>query len=170
VWIRPHLLASESSDVTRRDLHLNPAAVEAAHAGMINVVNSPGGTGTVLHFDDLLVAGKTGTAQAAQFNILEVDEAGKPVRDQNGKVKRTFFKPSTPEAPNADMPWYRGAGNSGTELGHAWFIGFAPAHDPKVAFAVMVEYGGSGGKDAGPIARAILEACLEHRYLERSAK
>jgi len=30
----------------------------------------------------------------------------------------------------------------------------------------MVEYGGSGGKDAGPVASAILEGCLEHEYLK----
>ena len=49
-------------------------------------------------------------------------------------------------------------------------IGFAPARDPKIAFAVLVEYGGSGGKDAGPVAQAILEACIEHGYLSTSAK
>ena len=44
------------------------------------------------------------------------------------------------------------------------------ARDPKIAFAVLVEYGGSGGKDAGPVAQAILEACIEHGYLSTSAK
>ncbi len=40
---------------------------------------------------------------------------------------------------------------------HAWFIGMAPAEDPEIVVAVIVEHGGSGGKTAAPIARAIIE-------------
>ena len=169
IFIRPHLLANESTDVERRDLHLNQAAVDEAFKGMINVVNGPAGTGKILHRDDVLVAGKTGTAQAARFNLLRLDENGKVVRDENGRPIRDFPPISTPEHPNTEMPWYRGAGNSGDELGHAWFIGFAPAQNPKIAFAVLVEYGGSGGTDAGPVAIAILDACMELNYLPRPA-
>ena len=38
---------------------------------------------------------------------------------------------------------------------HAWFVGFAPAKNPKIALAVVVENAGAGGKNAGPIAREI---------------
>jgi hypothetical protein len=31
-----------------------------------------------------------------------------------------------------------------------------------------VEYGGSGGGSAGPMARQVLEACIEHGYLSRT--
>lgn len=41
---------------------------------------------------------------------------------------------------------------------HAWFIGFAPAESPKIAISVLVEEGGSGGKAAAPIARAVFDA------------
>ncbi len=45
------------------------------------------------------------------------------------------------------------------EKEHAWFMGFAPADDPQVAFAVIVEHaGGHGGSIAAPIARQALEA------------
>jgi peptidoglycan glycosyltransferase len=49
---------------------------------------------------------------------------------------------------------------------HAWFTAFAPANDPEVAVAVVVEYGGQLGDDAtgsrvaAPIAKAIMEAVL----------
>lgn len=43
---------------------------------------------------------------------------------------------------------------------HALFIAFAPADDPKIAVAVVVENGGSGGAVAGPIARKIMDAHL----------
>ena len=57
------------------------------------------------------------------------------------------------------------AGKTGTaQLGegmpHAWFTGFAPYDGgaPRLAFAVLVEHGGYGGRTAAPIARAVMEA------------
>ena len=40
---------------------------------------------------------------------------------------------------------------------HALFIAFAPADDPEIAVAVIVENGGHGGSAAGPIARAVMD-------------
>ncbi len=43
---------------------------------------------------------------------------------------------------------------------HAWFIAYAPAEDPKIAVAVIVENGGHGGSAAGPIARKVMDYYL----------
>ncbi|GIG30382.1 peptidoglycan D,D-transpeptidase FtsI family protein [Cellulomonas marina] len=49
---------------------------------------------------------------------------------------------------------------------HAWFTGFAPTDDPRVAVAVFVQNGGdlgseaTGGRVAAPIARAVMQAVL----------
>ena len=43
---------------------------------------------------------------------------------------------------------------------HALFIAFAPADDPKIAVAVMVENGGHGGSTAAPIARKVFDYWL----------
>ena len=40
---------------------------------------------------------------------------------------------------------------------HALFIAFAPAEDPRIAIAIIVENGGSGGGVAAPIARKIID-------------
>jgi penicillin-binding protein 2 len=40
---------------------------------------------------------------------------------------------------------------------HAWFAAFAPYEAPKVTVVVFLEHGGSGGKNAAPIVRTILE-------------
>ncbi|MEO8777958.1 MAG: penicillin-binding protein 2 [Rhodanobacter sp.] len=42
----------------------------------------------------------------------------------------------------------------------AWFEMFAPAEDPRIAVAVLLESGAWGAADAGPIARKILDAWL----------
>ncbi len=43
---------------------------------------------------------------------------------------------------------------------HALFIAYAPANDPKIAMAILVENGGHGGSIAGPIARAVMDYYL----------
>jgi peptidoglycan glycosyltransferase len=72
---------------------------------------------------------------------------------------------------SAQIPGVQVAGKTGTaQTGiqgtnpHTWFICFAPADNPKIAVAVLVEHGGTfgseatGGAVAAPIARQILEA------------
>jgi penicillin-binding protein 2 len=43
---------------------------------------------------------------------------------------------------------------------HSWFIAYAPADDPKIAVAVLVENGGFGASAAAPIARKVIDAYL----------
>jgi penicillin-binding protein 2 len=43
---------------------------------------------------------------------------------------------------------------------HALFISFAPANDPTIAVAVIVEHGGHGGSVAAPIAGAVIDRYL----------
>lgn len=65
--------------------------------------------------------------------------------------------------PGAKVPGIPTAGKSGTaELGgsgepHSWFIGFAPANDPQIAIAVLVERGGRGGARAAPLAGSLMK-------------
>jgi peptidoglycan glycosyltransferase len=66
-----------------------------------------------------------------------------------------------------NMPGVRVASKTGTaETGvagetHGWFVAFAPADNPQIAIAVIVEKGGTGGGSAGPIVRALLEEALK---------
>ncbi|MBM7817833.1 peptidoglycan glycosyltransferase [Cellulosimicrobium cellulans] len=108
------------------------------------------------------------------------------VRQSEPRRLRTSVSPSTAEqltqmmlgvvqngsGKAAQIPGVQVAGKTGTaETGgeaapHAWFTSFAPADDPQVAVAVIVENGGSmgseatGGAIAAPIARAVMEAVL----------
>ena len=43
---------------------------------------------------------------------------------------------------------------------HSWFIAFAPAEDPRIAVAVIVENGGFGSSAASPIVRKIMDTYL----------
>lgn len=74
------------------------------------------------------VYGAGGTA--GQLRDLPIRVAGKTGSSQHRKGKKT----------------------------HAWFIAFAPAEDPQIALAVMVEEAGHGGQIAAPIAKEVLQA------------
>jgi len=46
-------------------------------------------------------------------------------------------------------------------LDHAWFVAIAPAENPKIAVAVIVEHGEHGGSTSGPIAKKLIEHYLK---------
>jgi penicillin-binding protein 2 len=164
IWVRPHLIPGEAEAV---DLGINPEAVRAAKLGMFRVVNTEAGSGKEARdaVPGMQFCGKTGTAQAAPFTYMVRDEAGNPILDPKGKPVRAELALSTEANPNALAPWYRGTGESGKDRAHSWFIGFAPADHPQVAFCVLVEYGGSGGKTAAGIVKEVLKACVDAGYL-----
>ncbi|HIE96679.1 MAG TPA: hypothetical protein EYG03_10305 [Planctomycetes bacterium] len=59
------------------------------------------------------------------------------------------------------------AGKTGTaETGpgkpdHAWFAGYVPADEPRYAFVVVLEHGGSGSRAAGPVTRELVQKMLD---------
>lgn len=150
------------------DLNLSPAALAAARDGMRRVVVGAAGTGKgiVRHapaLAGLAICGKTGTAQAPKYHVKQRDPAtGKVLLDERGRATLVPV-----EAGDKRAPWILGGGQDRTETDHAWYIGFAPADRPQVAFAVMVEYGGSGGMAAAAVARETLAACIELGYLTK---
>jgi peptidoglycan glycosyltransferase len=79
----------------------------------------------------MLSVTQTGTA-AGVFNGLRVQVAGKTGSAQSAEGVKT----------------------------HSWFIGFAPADHPSIAFACVVERGGFGRSAAGPVCRDVVRAAL----------
>jgi penicillin-binding protein A len=112
-----------------------------------------------------------------------VDRDGRTVQTIGPKLQSTVMKPSTAAAvtdmmvavvqsgtgTKAQIPGTQVAGKTGTaetefgkKINNVWFIGFAPASNPRVAVAVTVKgVPGFGGDFAAPIARDIMEALLK---------
>jgi penicillin-binding protein 2 len=44
---------------------------------------------------------------------------------------------------------------------HAWFIGYAPRENPRIAFAIIMEGAGHGGKVAAPVASQLVRRWFE---------
>jgi peptidoglycan glycosyltransferase len=66
----------------------------------------------------------------------------------------------------AQLPGVTVAGKTGTATNpfgaaHSWFVCFAPAENPRVVVAIVVENAGYGADVAAPIAREVLRAALK---------
>ena len=110
-----------------RSLGLDPRHLTYVRNAMSDVVNGPGTAGRArLPIPDVLLAGKTGTAQVRRITMAE----------RRGGVLS-----------NASLPWkFRD---------HGLFVCFAPFDRPRYAAAVVIEHGGGSGA-AYPIARDVL--------------
>ena len=90
----------------------------------------------------LVVAGPRGTGRKAAVE-------GFPVAGKTG-TSQIVRLPGGTAVPEAEIPWER--------RDHALFVAYAPADDPEIALAVVVEHGGHGGAAAAPVAREVFEA------------
>jgi len=103
-------------------------------------------------------------------------EAGRPISADTaskvtGMMQAVVSQPygsGTPMAlPNVSVAAKTGTAETGDgNRANAWAIGFAPADNPQIAFAVIVEGDETnptphGGDVAGPVAKAVLEAGLK---------
>lgn len=143
VNVRPRLVQGSRVPETR-DAALDPATIAQTLEGLRRAVNDELGTG-----HHITVNGQ----REPVFNLPGVDVLGKTgtaaapdlrVKDEaTGEVRVARF---------GDHSWYVVlAGRAGDR--------------PRFAVAVLIEYGGSGGKVSGPIANQILHALRAEGYL-----
>ncbi|MDY7009830.1 MAG: penicillin-binding transpeptidase domain-containing protein [Planctomycetota bacterium] len=136
---RSPLLVREfkNKQIVRR-LPISDEHLRLVQEGLYKVVNSPSGTANkYAHDPEIEICGKTGTAETSP---RRVDSNGNGRIDSGDRIACT--------------------GDT------AWFAGFAPYHNPRIAFAVVVEYSDVGGGEAcGPIARQVVRLCRAFGYM-----
>ncbi|WP_295543572.1 penicillin-binding protein 2 [uncultured Thiohalocapsa sp.] len=69
------------------------------------------------------------------------------------------------ETPGLAIAGKTGTAENSFGASHSWFMGFAPADRPALAFAVLVEHGGYGSTAAAPIARDLLLLAEQRGHL-----
>lgn len=66
------------------------------------------------------------------------------------------------------------AGKTGTAqtngVDHAWFAGYVPAEQPRIAFVVVLQNGGGGGSVAGPVAHDFVQTLVELGLVSKSSQ
>lgn len=167
-YISPTFIKDDPRGVVRvrEDLDLDDQAVYLALKGLHEVVNNQQYGGArhidvdpprrqfepIFNAESVNVWGKTGTAQQQRpARILRFDHNGEPLLDAAG---RPVFE-SRPPAIGS----------------HSWFVGLVGPGSgdgrgrPQYAIAVIVEWGGSGSRCAGPIANQIIHVLKAQGYL-----
>ncbi|MEY2849949.1 MAG: hypothetical protein RI885_2616 [Actinomycetota bacterium] len=139
VRVTPLQIAMVSATIANEGRRMAPTLVDTITAPDLTVlqpfeateVNAPISEDTASTMSRLMVANVSNGA-ASNARISGVEVAGKTGTAQNDGAANTL-----------------------------WFTGFAPAEDPEVAVAVVVENGqGFGNQVAAPIARRVIEAVL----------
>jgi penicillin-binding protein 2 len=102
-----------------------------------------------------------GTLAVIRAALADVVEEGTATRAQLGPI-RVAGKTGTAQV------FKKSAGIDADKLpkderDHAWFVGYAPADKPEIAFAIVIEHGGHGGTTAAPVARKVLEVFFADR-------
>lgn len=155
--------------------------VRVARRGMWRVVNDPHGTAPRAKLDstDFELCGKTGSAQAVQRVISKryafawPDGRRESVTAQSLEDALATFGEDQPRLVDAHIAELFPRMEEGESVpSHAWFIGYtqprktaagAVPQGPVYAISVLIEYGGSGGRVAGPVAKAIAEYLVENK-------
>lgn len=158
---------------------------ETAWAGVGQPVGeheSPPGPQTTALQMALVAAGIANDGTVMSPHLIEriADPAGRTLSQTPSRVWTTATDPGTAatvtelmiqvvtsgSGTRAGISGVSVAGKTGTaEAGkdvqtHAWFIAFAPADNPTVAMAIVLENAGVGGQVAAPAARPVIEAAL----------
>ena len=120
-------------------LYKNQENIKFVLDALYGATNEPMGTSyrSRLTQSEYMFAGKTGTSQIRRITAEE--------RELNLKQK--------------DLPYER--------RDHALFIAFAPYKNPRYAFSVVVEHGGSGSSGAAPIGKRVIKKVLERHKIRK---
>lgn len=177
-WAPIHLIRGADGHRESAGTVIDRNAMRILRTGMWRVVNERGGTGTHARLtrDDYVMCGKTGSAQASprpvtyRYTFEWPDGRRETVIDYLEQDALERFADEKPERVGKHAVERYPALEAGEPLpSHAWFMGFTqPADTPRgdepqgrvYAIAVIIEYGGSGGRVAGPIAKQIAEHLL----------
>jgi cell division protein FtsI/penicillin-binding protein 2 len=110
------------------------------------VVESGTAAGIFRSASGISAGGKTGTADRGGYIY---DRHGNPIVDRVLEDGRKEYRIG--------------------EFTDSWFVGFAPAENPQIAFAVLVENGGQGARAAAPLAAKIVLKAASLDYLKTPA-
>lgn len=120
-----------------------------------------------LHFADRAVQPATGAAvwqyEPAFTEIPGGEAVFGPIRDgmkRMAQTARALREAPVTVAAKTGSPQLADTLPDGSHYVNSVLIGYAPADDPQIAMAVVLEYGG-GGANGAPVMRAVLDAWFE---------
>lgn len=141
-------------------------AVTTAQLAVYAATLANNGQRPTLHFGDHAVnpaTGETVWQYEPQFTTVPGGEpVFGPIRDgmkRMAQTNRYLREAPVVCAAKTGSPQLAQTLGNGNHYVNSVLIGYAPADDPQIALAVVLEYGG-GGSNATPVMRAVLDACF----------
>lgn len=110
---------------------------------------------------------KVESADGNEIRKNEPESAGALMSESEAALLQEMMEAVVTEGTGYNLSgrYYTAAGKTGTAEvagrgNNAWFIGYAPAEDPKIAVCVLIEDAGVASSDAVPVAAAIMDAYM----------
>ena len=107
------------------------------------------------------------SADGNEIRESEPESAGTLMSESEAALLQEMMEAVVTEGTGYNLSdrYYTAAGKTGTAEvagrgNNAWFIGYAPADDPKIAVCVLIEDAGVASSDAVPVAAAIMDAYM----------
>ena len=138
----------KAEPVKLQPLFRNPENVKFINEAMYAVINEFMGTGYASRYEKkkYQYAGKTGTSQVKRIT----------------EEQREFEKQHELKIDIQDIPY--------EDRDHAVFIAFAPYENPRYAISVLIEHGGTGSKNAAPLAKKVIKLVIDRHELREKIR
>ncbi len=165
---RPFRAGSPNEDIGRIGIGQGGLLVTPLQMAMVASAVANGGKLMEPRLTNKVVDPDGRTVQTIQPTELDQVMSAKTASEVNQMMRTVVDEGTgTPAKLGSGIPFAgktgtASIGTTGSGLTQPWFIGFAPANDPKVAVAVTIEktQGQFGGQVAAPIARDIVQTLL----------
>jgi peptidoglycan glycosyltransferase len=165
---RPYLPASPAEDIGRIGIGQGGLLVTPVQMAMVAAAVANGGKLMEPRLTSRVVDQDGRTVRTIQPQVLDQVMSPKTASEVNLMMRSVVDEGTgTPAQLGSGIPFAgktgtASIGTTGSGLTQPWFIGFAPANDPKVAIAVTIEKtnGEFGGQVAAPIARDVVRTLL----------
>lgn len=165
---RPYLPASPNEDIGRIGIGQGGLLVTPLQMAMVAAAVANAGKLMEPRLTSKVVDPDGRTVQTIEPQVAEQVMSPKTASEVNQMMRTVVDEGTgTPAKLGAGIPFAgktgtASIGTTGSGLTQPWFIGFAPANDPKVAIAVTIEKtnGQFGGQVAAPIARDVVQTLL----------
>ncbi len=175
------LIKGQSHDAQQRVLP--DSTWQVVRRGMYDVVNSTRGTAkkSQLSSPGFCLCGKSGSAQAGPLIVSTIvgcntnhpthvaEYETSSVKDARDKFLEDYPEHTAEEVVKLDRTYWPEKPAEGRSLSHAWFVGFIqPTRDgtpdwrqqAPLAIAVLLEFGDSGGRVAGPVCKTVADTII----------
>jgi len=165
---RPYLPASPNEDIGRIGIGQGGLLVTPIQMAMVAAAVANDGKLMEPRLTDKVVDPDGRTVQTIQPQVYDQVMSPQTASAVNQMMRTVVDEGTgTPAKLGSGVPFAgktgtASIGTTGSGLTQPWFIGFAPANDPKVAVAVTIEKtnGEFGGQVAAPIARDVVQTLL----------